>query len=97
MKKKPVAQVDSPVASVASPVAPPTEKPTNDLVTLAGQIPAEILQQVATAVRSGRCMIATWHIDSAEMIQMNRTTIAFPVNDFSRAINLLQQDLDANK
>lgn len=73
--------------------APP---PTTDLVQLAGQIPAELLQQMATALQSGHWLFAIWHI-AAGTIHLDRTAADFPTTDLDRAVALLAENLQPLK
>lgn len=76
----------------ASVVLPKTPDVTHDLVSLASHVPAEILQQLATAIQSGRWLLAVWHIDAGR-IEMKRTAANFPTIDLDQAVTLLDGDL----
>lgn len=93
MKKRTSAQAEVKLMQQAAEFGQPAPPETNNLTALAGQIPAEILLQVAKAVRSGKCLIAVWRIEDMQLL-LDRTTIAFPIADFSGAIKLLQKDLN---
>ena len=73
--------------------APP---PTTDLVQLAGQIPAELLQQLAAALQSGHWLFAVWHV-GAGTIHLDRTAADFPTADLDRAVSLLAENLQPLK
>jgi hypothetical protein len=66
------------------------------LVSFAGRIPAELLQQLSTAVESGHWLFATWHITDGK-IQLHRTAAHFPTADLNPAIQLLSDDLQQLK
>lgn len=63
-----------------------------DLVTLAGQIPAEILQQLAAAVKTGHWLFAVWSV-SAGTIHLERTATSFPTVDLGKATDMLAENL----
>lgn len=44
------------------------------------------------ATKSGRYMVAVWHIEAGD-IKMHRTTHAFPTPNFEACINMLDIDL----
>lgn len=66
--------------------------PTADLVTLAGMIPAELLQQMAAAIRSERWLFAVWNIQQGQ-IHLERTAVNFPTADLGPAVQLLKENL----
>lgn len=70
----------------------PAVQPTADLVQLAGQIPVEILQQIATAIASGSWMVAVWRVADGQ-VHLDRTTISFPNGDLDIAMQLLADNL----
>lgn len=76
---------------VAKAPLPPTPV-TTDLVQLAGQIPAEILQQLATAVEAGSWMVAVWRVADGK-VHLDRTMINFPTGDLGMAVQLLGDNL----
>lgn len=63
-----------------------------DLVRLAGSIPAELLQQMDSAIRSGRWLFAVWRIDDGR-IHLDRTAVDFPTVDLEKAVQLLSDNL----
>ncbi len=65
---------------------------TSDLVTLAGQIPAEILQQLAAAIRAGHWLFAVWHVADGR-IHLQRTATSFPIADLDKAVSLISDSV----
>jgi hypothetical protein len=59
---------------------------------LAGQIPAEILQQMAAAVKSGQWLFAVWNIAEGR-IHLQRTATNFPTVDLDKSVEMLAQNL----
>lgn len=76
----------------ASPRRPGAKPPETDLVSLAGQIPAEILQQLAAAVKTGHWLFAVWSV-SAGTIHLERTATSFPTVDLDKATDMLADNL----
>lgn len=70
----------------------PPAVPDGDLVRLAGSIPAELLQQMDTAIHSGRWLFAVWRIDEGR-IHLERTAVNFPTADLDKAVQLLAENL----
>ena len=70
------------------PLPVPVPKPATDLTTLAGQIPSEILQHLATAIQSGHWLFAVWHVSDGQ-IYLERTAVSFPTADLDNAVQLL--------
>jgi len=84
-----------PVKRVAANTPPRNRKgstPETDLVSLAGQIPAEILQQLAAAVKTGRWLFAVWSVADG-MIHLERTATSFPTVDLGKATEMLADNL----
>ena len=81
----------APASPSLSPQPAPLS-PSSDLATLAGQIPAEILQQLAAAVRSGHWLFAVWRVADGR-IDMDRTMVDFPNADLDKAVELLSENL----
>ncbi|MBS0207075.1 MAG: hypothetical protein JSS49_29715 [Planctomycetes bacterium] len=73
-----------------------SQPPLTDLVQLAGQIPVELLQQLAAAIQSGQWLFAVWQV-SAETIHLDRTATSFPTSDLDRAVSLLAENLQPLK
>jgi len=69
---------------------------TTDLASLAGAIPAEILQQMVTAIRSGRWLFSVWHLADGQ-IHLERTATNFPTADLEPAVALLSENLQQRK
>lgn len=89
----------SPTKKALSPDQPATTDenqapatPVVDLAQIAGVIPAENLQQLATAVQSGRWLLAVWHIADGQ-IRLERTAVNFPTVDLPKSVLLLDDDL----
>ncbi len=84
------------------PISPPLPKtteqqqPSADLVTLAGTIPAEILQQISTAIQTGHCLLAVWYVKDGQ-VELRRTAIDFPTIDLDLSVKLLGEDLQKLK
>lgn len=79
-------------ATPAPPRNAAAKTPETDLVLLAGQIPAEILQQLAAAVKTGHWLFAVWSV-SAGTIHLERTATSFPTVDLSKAAEMLSENL----
>lgn len=90
-KKSPTKNLssDTPPTTEATPAA---ASPVVDLAQIAGVIPAENLQQLATAVQSGRWLLAVWHIADGQ-IRLERTAVNFPTVDLPKSVSLLDDDL----
>lgn len=70
--------------------------PSADLVQLAGQIPAELLQQLADAVRSRHWLFAVWTVSDGQ-IRLERTAAEFPIVDLDKAVEMLGENLQPLK
>jgi hypothetical protein len=63
-----------------------------DLAQVAGNIPAENLRQLATAVQSGRWLFAAWHVADGRL-HLERTAANFPTVDLEKAVSMLVENL----
>lgn len=63
-----------------------------DLAQVAGNIPAENLRQLATAVQSGRWLFAAWHVADGRL-HLERTAANFPTVDLEKAVSMLAENL----
>ncbi len=84
--------VPKPVDSPDPQERQPSDVPEGNLVRLAGNIPAELLQQMDAAVRSGRWLFAIWRIHDGR-IHLERTAVNFPTADLDKAVQLLAENL----
>lgn len=84
--------VPKPVGSTDPQKPQPPAVPDGGLVRLAGSIPAELLQQMDTAVRSEHWLFAVWRIDEGR-IHLERTAVNFPTADLDKAVQLLAENL----
>lgn len=85
---RPARRATTPVPSLTKQAAPPEA----DLVALAGQIPAEILLQLAAAVKTGHWLFAIWSVSDGT-IHLERTATSFPTVDLSKATDMLAENL----
>lgn len=76
--------------------APGESSPPADLATIAGKIPAELLQQLASAIESGHWLFAVWHVSGGK-IHLQRTATEFPTADLDQAVALLAENLQPLK
>lgn len=81
-----------PVDSPGPQELQPPDVSEGDLARLAGGIPAELLQQMDAAVRSGRWLFAVWRIHEGR-IHLERTAVNFPTADLDKAVQLLAENL----
>jgi hypothetical protein len=66
--------------------------PVVQLAQVAGMIPAENLQQLATAVQSGRWLFAVWHVTDGRL-HLERTAANFPTVDLDKSVAMLTENL----
>ncbi len=66
-------------------------QPAN-LQRLAAQVPAELLQQLATAIQSGHWLFAVWNVSNGR-IHLERTAADFPTIDLDQAVAMLAESL----
>lgn len=66
--------------------------PVVQLAQVAGVIPAENLQQLATAVQSGRWLFAVWHVADGRL-HLERTATNFPTVDLDKSVAMLTENL----
>jgi hypothetical protein len=67
--------------------------PVVQLAQVAGVIPAENLQQLATAIQSGRWLFAVWHVTDGRL-HLERTATNFPTVDLDKSVAMLTENLN---
>ncbi len=88
-------QKKTPSRAIKKPLAPEVaipENPPTDLVYLAGTIPAEILQELASAIQCGKWLCSVWKIKDGQ-IEFGWMASDFPAVDLPAAVKLLSKDL----
>ena len=91
-RKSPAKKVVGPTQRPTTDENPVPASPVVDLAQIAGVIPAENLQQLATAIQSGRWLLAVWHIADGQ-IRLERTAVNYPTVDLPKSVTLLDDDL----
>ncbi|MDB5345225.1 MAG: hypothetical protein JWP89_3602 [Schlesneria sp.] len=76
----------------ATPTDSHKVSPVVQLAQVAGVIPAENLQQLATAVQSGRWLFAVWHVADGRL-HLERTATNFPTVDLDKSVAMLTENL----